>query len=110
MTNLNHEKKRLQRKIKKLRRRAESLRLATLAKQKLYYEFDPETAALLAIRALNTTYTFEADDALADAVCLLRTKRIFTGHTDHVWCAAFSPDGKFIVSGSKDTTLRLWDI
>ena len=31
------------------------------------------------------------------------------GHTDGVWSAAFSPDGKRIVTASKDGTARLWD-
>jgi WD40 repeat protein len=31
------------------------------------------------------------------------------GHTDKVWCAAFSVDGKQFVSGSRDRTVRLWD-
>ena len=32
------------------------------------------------------------------------------GHTDHVDCVAWSPDGKFIASGSYDNTIRIWDV
>lgn len=32
-----------------------------------------------------------------------------TGHTNYVNSVAFGPDGKYIVSGSRDGKLRLWD-
>ncbi|MEO8286520.1 MAG: fasciclin domain-containing protein [Chloroflexota bacterium] len=32
-----------------------------------------------------------------------------TGHTDAVWQAVFSPDGKKIVTASADGTVRIWD-
>ena len=32
------------------------------------------------------------------------------GHTGRVWSVAFSPDGKQILSGSWDGTIKLWDI
>ncbi len=36
--------------------------------------------------------------------------KIFSGHGDFVESVFFSPDGKYIISGSGDNTIRLWDI
>ena len=36
--------------------------------------------------------------------------RPFGGHLDTVTCLAFAPDGKTVVSGSKDGALRVWDV
>jgi len=35
---------------------------------------------------------------------------VLSGHTDGVRCFAFSPDGTMLVSGSNDTTIKLWDM
>ena len=32
-----------------------------------------------------------------------------TGHSDSVWSVSYSPDGKHIVSGSEDCTVKVWD-
>ena len=32
------------------------------------------------------------------------------GHGNEIVCASFSPDGKFIVTGSSDKTVRIWRI
>jgi WD40 repeat protein len=34
---------------------------------------------------------------------------IIRGHADSIYCAVFSVDGKQIVLGSKDRTIRIWD-
>ena len=34
---------------------------------------------------------------------------LITGHSDYVLCVAFSADGKFIVSGSRDKLVKIWN-
>jgi WD40 repeat protein len=36
--------------------------------------------------------------------------RTLKGHTGDVGSVAFSPDGKFLASGSRDYTIKLWDV
>ncbi len=36
--------------------------------------------------------------------------RTFSGHSKWISSAAFSPDGKYVISGSGDATLKLWDV
>ncbi len=33
-----------------------------------------------------------------------------SGHSDTVWACSFSPDGRFLASGSIDGTIKLWDV
>jgi WD40 repeat protein len=37
-------------------------------------------------------------------------EREFIGHTGEVWAAAVSPDGRYLISGSSDQTVRLWNV
>jgi len=40
----------------------------------------------------------------------IKTISDFSGHTDDIKCLAFSLDGKMIASGSKDKSIKLWDV
>ena len=90
--------------------RAESLRLGAEANVLLAQNRDPATAALLSIRALQSAYSPQADDALSASLNYLYNREIFTGHSGEIYSVAFSPDGKFALTGSQDGTARLWNI
>jgi WD40 repeat protein len=90
--------------------RAESLRLAAEANVLTAENGDPETATLLSLRALNVAYTKEAGEALARALTRIYSRQELKGHTDWVYAAEFSSDGKRAVTASLDGTARLWDL
>ena len=43
-------------------------------------------------------------------ICAKPESFVQTGHTSYVSTIAFSPDGKFIISGGGDKTARLWNV
>jgi WD40 repeat protein len=69
---------------------------------------NPGLSLLLALEAARVAHTDQAEDALKRS---LRSQLIavMRGHTATVMSAAFSPDGKFVVTASADSTARLWD-
>jgi hypothetical protein len=93
---------------------AQSRFLADLAARKRA-EGDAGTTVLLALEALpddaggaSRPYVPEAELQLDSGWRDLR-ERLDLGHDGAVWSAAFSPDGKRIVTASWDKTARVWD-
>ena len=69
----------------------------------------PERSVLLAMEALeHYPYTWQAERALGQSVLKNRLRQCLT-HNDTVFTAQWSTDGKKILSGSRDRTVRLWD-
>ena len=90
--------------------RSEKLRLAAEAENILVApDGNAETAALLSLRALKGGYLPQADTAMMKSLARVYLIRTFIGHTDSVEGIAISPDGKYVLTGSKDTTAKLWD-
>jgi WD40 repeat protein/transcriptional regulator with XRE-family HTH domain/energy-coupling factor transporter ATP-binding protein EcfA2 len=81
----------------------------------LNLEVDPERSVLLAMEAVNKTYANdhmvlpEAKEALHSAVQASRIELTLRGHTDTLWSAVYSQDGKKIATASADGTAKVWD-
>jgi WD40 repeat protein/transcriptional regulator with XRE-family HTH domain/energy-coupling factor transporter ATP-binding protein EcfA2 len=90
--------------------RSEAQRLAAEANSLMLNNGDTNLIALLAIRSLNMQYTPAGDSILASLTTLESPPLEFKGHTSDVWGVDFSPDGKYLATGSSDKTARLWDV
>ena len=69
---------------------------------------DSYLARKIALAALDFCYTIEAEAALREAANY--NNAVLYGHTNVVSSVSYSPDGKHIVSASKDKTIRIWDV
>jgi WD40 repeat protein len=69
---------------------------------------DPERSILLALQAIKTSNTVEAENALHRSILESRV-RLVLHHDAEVWSVTFSPDGKRIGTASQDQTAKIWD-
>lgn len=70
---------------------------------------DPELSILLALNAISTTYTIQAEGALHQALQTSRIQHTRYGHAGAVNAVAISSDGGRWATGGADGVVKLWD-
>ncbi|HLE13768.1 MAG TPA: hypothetical protein VI776_03395 [Anaerolineales bacterium] len=77
-------------------------------------EADPERAVLIALEAIRRQHTFEAEDALRQAVntsikVITLREQVDPANVASVNSARFSPDGRWLVTAGGEDTARIWE-
>jgi WD40 repeat protein len=65
-----------------------------------------ETMSL--IKTLGKTNDKERNEKLYKVISSIQERNRLEGHTDQIWGLSISPDGQRIVSGSLDSSIKLW--
>ncbi|KAA3661453.1 MAG: helix-turn-helix domain-containing protein [Chloroflexi bacterium] len=73
-------------------------------------ETDPELSMLLAMQAINSTYTKQAEEALRDALQQSRVRITLTDENADLNRAIYTPDGTKLAIRGSDDTMQLWDV
>jgi len=76
--------------------------------KKSFFQHFPESWPKRAAQTLVLGSLLGNVSVIADTVS--SPVRTFSGHTDWVTSVAISPDGQFVLSGSYDKTLKLWNL
>ncbi len=89
-------------------RLAASRELAAAALSNL--QIDPQRSLLLAMQAISTTYTLEAEDALHQSILASHLRRTLpVGNPGAALSVAVSPDGLRIATASAAEIVKVWD-
>jgi hypothetical protein len=70
---------------------------------------DPDLSLSLANEATRRARTSQAEDAVKQFMLETPMRAVLRGHSSPVLSAAYSPDGKFIVTASRDRTAWVWN-
>ncbi|MCI0391251.1 MAG: AAA-like domain-containing protein [Acidobacteria bacterium] len=89
--------------------RAEAFSRELSANALVQLPLDPELSLLLSIEALRIAPPTQAEDVLRQSLPESHVQAVMRGHTDGVAGAAFSGDGKWIITNSFDHTARVWE-
>ena len=74
-------------------------------------DVDPERSILLALKALDSRYTIEAENALHRAIQASRVRRVVQAYEPGVPAmVALSPGGKQFVTAAADGSVKIWDM
>jgi WD40 repeat protein len=88
------------------RDQALSRSLAASARDNL--RVDPELSTLLALEAVKTRETPEAEASLRQALGNWRLRLLIHDHGPPLWRGAVSPDGRLIATGDRDSQVQVW--
>jgi WD40 repeat protein len=73
-------------------------------------DIDPAQSIRLSLDALSSRHTPEAEEALRRSITQSHLRKVLRGHTEAANGAAFSPDGRLLVTASDDATARVWEV